>query len=243
MRVRKSMLTSLFLVAAAFGQATQPATLPATNPADAAAVKDALGQYNTAVANGDAEGIAKFIDATSDLQKKALTQMGKLTTLGHGLYETTLKQFGQAKLDADHVTKESFPGGFPQLPIEQIEVKTSGDAAVFTTEDGQPLPLTMTRKNGVWKFDGSMLQVNSEKDLSDRDPIITALTDEIGKTGADVTAGHFRSPDEVVVILQHRVSKVVRAESMRREAEEMPTTEPVQPPTMVPTPQVGPAAP
>ncbi len=238
MRIRNGLISSVFLVAAAFGQATQPATTPATNPADAAAVKDALTQFNAAVAAGDTITIGKYIDASTDLQKKALAQMTKLTAAGHALYDETAKHFGADKLEADHVSKESFPAGFPQLPVDQLQVKTSGDAAVFTTDDGTPLPLTMNKKDGVWKFDGSMMQVTGEKDLAEREAIINAASEQIEQTRADVSAGHFRSPDEVVVLLQHRVNKVIEAEKMKQAAADAATA-----PAATPTGPVGPVAP
>ncbi|MBC7785561.1 MAG: hypothetical protein H7144_17140 [Burkholderiales bacterium] len=238
MRAKHGLILSVLISGIALAQATQPAA----DSADAAAVKDALTRYNAAVINGNVDELTKSIDVVNDLQKQAVAQMGELTSAGQSLYAATLKQFGQAKLDEEHVTKEVFPAGFPQLPVEHIQVKTSGDKAVLLGEDGSPMPLTMIKKDGTWKFDGSILQIADDKELQERRALIAAVVATIGDTSGDVTAGHFRSADEVVVLLQHRVSKRVQAEQMKR----APIIDgPATGPEMTPGPAVspGPAAP
>lgn len=226
------ILGSLLIITSVYGQALEPiipaapTTAPATQDSQAAAVKDALTKYNSLVSSGNVDELITLIDTTSDLQKQAVLQMAKLTSTGNSVYEATLKQFGKEKLDAEQISKDVFPTGFPVLPIDQVQVKTSGDKAVLMTEEGQPLPLTMVNKNGSWKFDSSMLQITSDKELESRGHMLDAVSGAMESTKADLSSGLFKSPDEVIVLLEHRIRKAVRAEQLKHLNEAQPTTAP-----------------
>ncbi len=202
-----------------------PATAPATQDSQALAVKDALTKYNALVASGKVDELTSMVDVTTDLQKQAVQQMAKLTAVGTSVYDATLKQFGKEKLDAEQVSKEAFPTGFPLLPVDQVQVKTSGDKAVLMTEDGQPLPLSLVNRDGAWKFDSSILQITDEKELKTRGDMLSAVTAAMESVKSDVASGSIKAPDEVIILLEHRVRKAVRAEQMKHIAE-MSTTAP-----------------
>lgn len=215
--------------------ASAPTTAPTTNPAEAAAVKDALAKYNAAVEAGKVQEIIASIATSNDTQKKALDLMGRLTTASSDLYKATVDKFGQEKLDAENVDKSAFQGAFPQLPADQLQVNVSGETAALVTPEGQPLPFTLVRKDGTWKIDGSFLQF-TEQQLTDQTKILDAVIGAFDKTGKDVAAGHIQSPDEVLVLMQHRAQKAVREiqmkqieEAMKKAATEPATTAPAGP--------------
>jgi len=187
---------------------------PATNPADAAAAKDALLKYNAAVDKGDVAALIDCIDISTDLQKQALQVMGKLTTASHSLYDATLEKFGEKKLADEGVNKEAFAGAFPALPVDQIQIKVEGGKGVLSTPDGQPLPFTLVKKGDAWKIDGSFLPQFTEQQLKEQTAILDGVIKAFDQTKADVNAGHIQSPDEVLILMQHRAQKSVRAAQM-----------------------------
>ncbi len=197
-------------------QAPVPATAPTTNPAEAAAAKDALLKYNTAVENADVPALIASIDAKTDLQKRALALMGRLTTASHDLYLATVDKYGAKSLETEGVNKDQFQGAFPALPVEELQVKVSGDTAALTTQDNQPLPFTLVKKDGVWKLDAGFLPPFTEQQLADQSLVLDAAIKAMSDTKADVTAGTIKSPDEVLVLMQHRAQKAIRAVQMKQ---------------------------
>lgn len=210
-----------------------PTTAPATNPADAAAVKDALAKYNAAVEGGRVDEVIASISTSNETQQKALKLMGRLTTASSGLYEATKAKFGQEKMEAEGVDASAFQGAFPQLPVDELQVNVSGDTAALITAEGQPLPFTLVKKDGVWKIDGSFLQF-TEQQLTDQTKILDAVIGAFEQTKVDVTAGHIQAPDEVLVLMQHRAQKAMRAIQMKQIEEAMQNAA-TQPATTVPS--------
>ncbi len=247
MKIARTFALSVLTASLAFAQATLPAAgpevpPPATNPADAAAAKDALLKYNASVDKGDVDALIASIDVSTDLQKQALQVMGKLTTASHSLYQATLEKFGEAKLEEEGVAKEAFAGAFPVLPVEQIQVKIEGEKGVLTLPDGQPLPFTLVKKGDAWKIDGSFLPQFTDQQLKEQAAILEGVVKAFDQTKADVVAGKIGAADEVIVLMQHRAQKSIRTAQMAQmqAAIEEAATQPAPAPTTVPADIVAP---
>lgn len=221
-----------------------PTTVPTTNPADLAAVKDALDRYNKAVEDGRVQDMIDSIATTNPTQKKALVLMGRLTTASGELYEATKAKFGTEGMESDGVDKSAFQGAFPLLPLEQLQINISGETAALTTTQGQPLPFTLKKQSdSTWKIDGSFLQLTDQQ-LADQTKILDAVIEAFNQTAKDVEAGYIRSPDEVLVLMQHRAQKAMRKiqiqqieEAMKNTATESTTTRPSEVPSDITAPQ------
>ena len=217
--------------------APSPTSEPTTEPAEAAAIKAGLATYNKAVDEADVKGLLGTVYVSTDTQKQALQQMAKLTTAGRGLYDASVAAYGVPALTHDNVSKQSFPGGFPQLSGQGLSVKVSGEKATLSSAqpDG-PAALSMIKKDGAWKIDGdALLPPLGAKELADQTSIIDAVIAAIDDTAADVKATKFRGADEALAIMNVRVQKAVRAAREKLAPMEMPA-----PPTTGP---IGPAAP
>ena len=256
MRLHRSIVASLFLTAAASAQMAptmppstppdaQPASMPTTNPADAAtvaAVKAAIAKYNAAVDAGDIKTLSDSITVTTPIQKQAVALMGTLTTASRGLYQAAIDTYGKDSLTKDNVAKESFPSGYPTLSADAGDIKVDGDKATISSgaPDGPP-PLAMKKIDGVWKIDGdALLPPMTDKQMKEQESVIDTAIDAIKGTADDVKAGHFRGPDEALVVMNHRVQKAVREAQMKLMPLEAPTTEsatqPSTQPAMTPMP-------
>jgi hypothetical protein len=214
--------------------ASQPTTAPTSQPADVAAIKETLSKYNAAVDAGDVPVLSGFITTSSPTQQKALALMGRLTTSGRSVYNASVEKFTEAGLAKENVEKAAFPGGFPPLPAEQLDVRPDGDKASLVNRlAAEAPPLSMKKVDGQWKIDGDSLLPNvTEKQLTEQTSIIDAAIGAIDQTANDVKLGHITGADEVIVLMNHRVQKAVRAAQMKL----MPMEE------MPPTPTTGPAA-
>lgn len=219
-------------------------TAPTTNPADLAAVKDALDRYNKAVEDGRVQDMIDSIATTNPTQKKALELMGRLTTASEELYETTKSKFGAEGMENEGVDKSAFQGAFPLLPVDQLQISISGETAALTTTQGQPLPFTLKKQSdNTWRIDGSFLQLTDQQ-LTDQTKILDAVIEAFNQTAKDVQAGHIRSPDEVLVLMQHRAQKAMRKiqiqqieDAMRKSATEPGNTRPSEVPSDITAPQ------
>lgn len=224
--------------------APAPTTTTTTNPADLAAVKDALDRYNKAVQEGRVQDMIDSISTTNPTQQKALEMMGRLTTASGELYEATKAKFGDEGMESDGVDKSAFQGAFPLLPVEQLQINISGETAALTTTQGQPLPFTLKKQSdNSWKIDGSFLQLTDQQ-LADQSKILDAVIEAFNQTAKDVEAGHIRSPDEVLVLMQHRAQKAMRKiqiqqieDAMKKAATEPATTRPTEVPSDITAPQ------
>lgn len=195
--------------------APPPATAaaPTSQPEDVAAIRATLAKYNAAVAAGDTATLQTFIATSNEIQKKAMALMNKLTGAGRDIYQATVTKFGEAELAKNNVERQSFPAGYPPLPADAIDVVPNGDKATLVNRmAAEAPPLAMKKIDGAWKIDGDALLPNiTEKQLADQTIVLDSAIGAIGETAADVTAGHFRAPDEVVVLMNGRVQKAVRA--------------------------------
>ncbi|HEX8324855.1 MAG TPA: hypothetical protein VF595_13180 [Tepidisphaeraceae bacterium] len=215
--------------------ALPPASAPTSQPADVAAIRKALSDYNAAVVKGDAEVLKSFVVVTTDVQKRAMNLMGRLTTSGRTVYDAAMQKYGQAEMTKSQVERLSFPNGFPALPEDGLDIQPSGDKAMLINRlAAEAPPLGMMRMDGGWKIDGNaLLPPLTEKQFNDQMTVLNAAIDAIDQTTADINAGHFRTPDEAVTIMNLRVQKGVRAEQAKLVPLEGPTTGPTPPPLPV----------
>ncbi len=224
--------------------ASAPATQPATNPADAAAiaaVHDALGEYNKAVRDGNADGIEAALQLGGDTQKKMVAVAKTLVVASHDLYAVTLEKFGKEALEKGGVIREQFPSAFPELPIDQAKIKIDGAKAAvrFGPDEAGPAVLTLVKVGEKWKLSGDELLGNmTEQQFKEQSGVIGAVVAVMSKTAADVKSGKIEAPDEVVVLWNHRVQKAVN----EARAKQVQADSPMLPPEMM-GPATGPAAP
>ncbi|MDB5326779.1 MAG: hypothetical protein JWM57_2348 [Phycisphaerales bacterium] len=199
------------------GAAPKPApataAAPTSQPEDVAAIRDTLAKYNAAVTAGDVATLQGFIATSSDTQKKALALMGKLTNAGRDVYQAAVTKFGEAELAKNQVERQSFPAGYPALPADAVDVVPNGDkASLVNRMAAEAPPLSMKKVDGAWKIDGdALLPSITEKQLNEQTAVLETAIKQITDTAEDVTAGHFRSPDEIVILMNARVQKAVRA--------------------------------
>lgn len=219
--------------------ASPPATSPTSQPADVAAIKDTLAKYNAAVETGDVATLKTFISTSTPTQAKALELMGKLTAAGRSVYVAAVEKFTEAGLAKENVEKAAFPGGFPPLPVDMMDVRPEGDKATLVNRLAAEAPgLSMKKIDGAWKIDGdALLPSVSEKQLGEQTSIIDAAISAITQTAADTKAGHITAADEVIILMNHRVQKAVRAAQQKL----MPIEE--MPPMPTTAPAAGPAGP
>ena len=236
----RSLAVVAVLTTAALAQtpATEPAvnrigptSAPATRSADEADVRAAIVTYNAAVNAGDTAKLVDFVSVSTPIQKSALTLMTRLTTVGRDMYSAIKDKFGEKEMAAGGVDKSSFPAGFPELPADQIDVRVNGDhASLLVRSSADAPPLGMKKTATGWKLDGdALLPAMTDKQLTEQGAVLGAATDEIQQTAADVRAGHFRSPDEAVLVMNHRVQNAVRtaqAKLAAQDAATQPTTMP-----------------
>lgn len=229
--IRSLMLTAL-VASLTLAQTTQPST----QPADEAGAKQALLKFNAAVEAVEVEKILSCIEFADETQKKAMQLMGDLSVVSDQLYKATLAKFGEAELQKEQVTRERFQNGFPVIPLDQIQIKVSGDKAALVTADGDVLPLSLTKTaSGDWKIDGAKLQAFTPEQYNEQKKIIDAVAEAMKQTTEDVKGGKVRSPDEVPLLMQHRVTKAIRQVQMAQIPPELldpgegPTTGPVGP--------------
>jgi hypothetical protein len=143
--------------------------------------------------------------------------MSKLAVATNTLYEATVAKFGAEALEKAGVSKQSFPPVFPVLPLDQLKVKVTGDRATLSVEGGQPLPLSLVRTGGVWKLNGDdLLPPFSEAELKQQGDIVTAGIAAIEQTKSDLNSTVLRSPDEVVVLMQHRIQRAFQSAQMEQ---------------------------
>ena len=210
------------------------AAAPTSQPQDVAAIRQTLAKYNAAVAAGDTATLQGFIATSNDTQKKAMALMGKLTDAGHDVYQAAVKKFGEADLAKNNVERQSFPAGYPALPDDAVDVVPNGDKATLVNRlAAEAPPLAMKKIDGEWKIDGdALLPSITDKQLAEQTSVLNSAIEAINETTADVTAGHFRSPDEIVVLMNHRVQKAVRAATAKIAPMQDPAMGPGGPTTM-----------
>ena len=209
-------------------------TLPSTPSPDEQAARAALEKYNAAVSAGDVQQLTEFVAVSTPLQKSALSLMGRLTGTGRSVYNAVLEKFGEKQLTEDGVARESFPAGFPELPLDQLDIRVTGDRASLTIRSSaEAPPLAMRRIDGQWKLDGdALLPAMTDKQLEEQTQVLTAAIGAIEQTAADIKAGHFRAADESVAVMNLRVQKAVRIAQTKLAA--TAETAPMTPPTTTP---------
>ena len=218
--------------------AVRPTSAPTTQSAEEKDVRAALVQYNAAVAAGDVPTLIQFISVSTPQQKAALALMGRLTTSGRGVYDAAVAKFGQADLAKEGIDRTAFPAGFPPMPVDDVALLVNGPKATLVAKgaaDGAQ-PIALTKKDGQWRIDGdALLPVMSDKQLAEQTTVLNAAIEQLDQTSGDVKDGRFRAPDEIVVLLNHRVQKAVRTAQAK--------LAPMDDPAMNAPPSTGPAGP
>lgn len=215
MKIRTFAVAVLGLAITAQAQSTQPTT----SPANEAGVKAALQGYNQAVGKSDLPKILEAIDITDDLQRQALSLAGRLMAARDALYKASVEKYGVEKLDADGATKEVFDQSvptFPQFPLDEMQIKVTGDTAKLMMPSGEEAPFTLKRMDGTWKIGSDFLPKMTQKQIDEQKMILDAAADAIDTIRDDVAAGHIRSGDEVLLLMQHRTQKAVRNVQMKQ---------------------------
>lgn len=242
--IRPLMLTtlvaSLTLAQPTPAPVAAPSTQPATQPADDAGARQALLTYNAAVEAADADKILACIQFTDDTQKKAMQLMGDLSVISDKLYKATVAKFGEEQMRKERISREQFQSGFPVIPLDQVQVKVSGDKAALVSDEGDVLPLSLTKTPaGDWKIDGAKLQAFTPEQFAEQKKMIDAAVKALSGLIDDVTAGHVRAPDEVAVLMKHRIGKAIREVQMAQIPPEL--LDPSSGPVPTPGPSTAPA--
>ncbi|GIW75637.1 MAG: hypothetical protein KatS3mg104_0700 [Phycisphaerae bacterium] len=130
--------------------------------------------------------------------------------------------------------------------MDQLQISISGETAALTTTQGQPLPFTLKKQSDSTpgKLTVSFLQLTDQQ-LADQTKILDAVIEAFNQTAKDVEAGYIRSPDEVLVLMQHRAQKGYAAriqiqqieEAMKNAATEPTTNRPSEVPSDITAPQ------
>jgi hypothetical protein len=215
--------------------------MPTTNPAEAAAVRDAITRYNAASSAGDTAGALKSIRPSSEMQRNAFVSMGTFFEATPRLFKATETKFGADQLAAAQISAEIFPSPFPQLPLENLEIKVSGERASIVDAEGVTLPFNLVKTDGTWQFDGdTFMPPQNEKQLKDQNTLIAVATAVFDKLTAATTAGNFESPEEVVMLMQIRMKKAMQEAQMKMMAAEMKDAA-TQPATAPAGPQMPPS--
>ena len=229
------------------------ATQPTTQPALLAEGQAGLQKFVDAVKSGNVDALKGAIDTKSDAQRTALESLAKLNSASVGLFNITETKFGKPALEEARLTVDQFPLAFPTIDVKEFyDVKIEGNTlTLIPTETAQLPPIKLAKTADGYKLDSSFLPVPEDvtaEQVAQQGKMFEVVNQVVADTGADVTAGHFRAPDEVIALLNFRMQKAVRkvqqemmekamAEQMKKAAEQAAaTTQPAGPVPPAPAP-------
>jgi hypothetical protein len=200
----------------------QPTTAPATQEvaADSTTPKGTLTLLNRATASGDSASVRKLMHASTTQESRIADALVARTEAYTKFRQAAVKSFGEDAASKLTGTKEETAAA--EQAIARADVKIDDDKAMVQMG---PQPVNLVKIDGVWKLSlAGLAEGLAPGDVDKMLDQMKILSSVMTQTSDEVTAGKYKSPDEVNDAVRGKLaSAMLQAEAP---ATTQPTTAP-----------------